>query len=379
MQRFIVPSPNSLKSLSKDWKNPLFIFESEDLALSSDGYWNLTDFARVSLYRLLFDEYSEHIYFIDTPVGANIAELIPSGTSKKVILRYNYSDNLLKNNLYDAKKDNKRNGLLIAPSNYPNKLGGKNSRESSKSQLDRCDSIWKLAFKSYPYIVVVTVVSVLGNIYNRNRNFLQITKNLGIGHYTVTSNYPETNYNPNYSLQRYLSYSESVGKEEIMSTEYMLRHREMILLYNWSGIGKPIFPLLSLLCFSHLNHTLATDFVSESRNMSPISIWGELFNEIVETSYGLLDYKSVIQVCERYPTVNSEYVVRACRQISYLSKKNKLPVGKFDIIKFENLLYELMTSLGYKVVDATSSFLPTMKTKSGYLLPGTESYIVMKE
>lgn len=368
MQQFIIPSPDIFKSLSKDWKQPLYIFESEDLSSSSDDYWYLRDFARISLSRLPFDEYSDHIYFIDTPTGASIAELISSGSAKKTILRYNYSDSLLPNNLYNIKKDGKRNGLLIAPNNYPN-----------KTQLDRCDSIWKLAFKPYPYIVVITAVSVLGNIYKRNRNFSQIAKKLKIGHYTITSTYPETNYNPDYSLQRYLSAGQSASKADIMSTEYMLRYEEMILLYNWWGIGKPIFPLLSLLCFSHLNYTLATDFVNESRNMSPISIWGQLFNEIVETSYGLLDYKSIIQVCERYPTVNSEYVIRACRMISYLSRKNRLPVGKFDINKFESLLYELMTSLGYRITSASGSFMPTMKTKSGYLLPKTENYIVMKD
>jgi hypothetical protein len=202
---------------------------------------------------------------------------------------------------------------------------------------------------------------------------------LKIGHYTIVPNYPETNYNPDYALQRYLSIPTDITKLEIMSTEYMLWHEEMLLLYNWYGVGLPIFPLLALLCFSHLNNTLAVEFISESKNMSPIAIWGELFNTIVESSFGLLDYKTVTTVCESYPTVNSEYVLRACKMCAYLCKKNKLPVGKFNITKFENLLYELMTSLGYRVTDNNNTFLPTMKSKRGYLLPRSDKYIVMSE
>ena len=368
MQR-ITPSPTNLRKLSVSWISPLYIFESEDIPLSESKYWNLREFARISLDKLPFDEYAEHVYFVDTPAGLRLANLVPSGNAKKVILTYFTKDGILPKNLYDGRKDSKKNGLLIAPYSYPNKTG-----------LQRCDSCWQLAFKPYPYIVISMSKNILGNLYRYDRNYLQLAKDLNIGHYTITEKYPETNYNPDYNLEHYLKLhaTSSVPATELdkLSSKYMLWHEEMLLLYNWQGIGRPIFPLLSLLCFSHLNWPLYTDNADPTQR-TPINMWGEFFNKIVDSTEGLLDTKGVLSVCERYPMLNAEYITRACRMIAYLSKKNKLPVGKFDINKFEKLLYVLLGTMGYRTTTVDSVFLPTYKTKTGYLLPRSTIYLVM--
>lgn len=395
---FVISPYTDLRSLPKI--SCLYVFESD---LVSEIFAKVVKAPTMSLFKwtrmciigynekgyLPYPEYDAILYFIDSSKGYEVVSKLDVGIPRRIFSYVAYAPNtnaprtrtetkLMYLNDHKSLSNFTRNAkipmLAISSSWYMNSLIGSRISFQTLPQTiagnvnSVSDSLWILGVYQYRVILFTSTLEYAGIPYRNSININQLRSQLGkavtIANYTVE--YPYVlSYDRFDSVLNFLTSTNklNIQREVVYSLRYPLPPHLSKLIWYWSNLSKPVFPLLIFCMFAAFRRNIPyKDYRKNSLSKdTPALGLINMINRIIKVSDGQINDPDIIyKFCSEldidydsvYPVLYGTYLVCLA---------NNVPVGRFDGKRFVEVLRELLESLDWEsyLTSAMEIYFPT--------------------
>ncbi len=316
---------------------------------------------------LPYPEYVSLLYFVDTDEGYDVARKLDIGVKRNI---FRYSDKSYTRQRVQYRKISHVGEIVnLMKKSGPTLIVGSNRYMSSlirstiviDSQPDKIrgltntitDSLWILGLYPYKTLILTDTLEYAGVPYRHilkphiiGRYLSRIGLNVFVNDYAYILSYTRFD-----NVIRFLDSKDksSIQREVLYSFRYPLPPNLSRIVWYWSNIGKPIFPILAFCIFAAFRrniifrHPRANNLAKDT----PAEGIVHIITDVLKITDGQMnDSNKIFEYCKRNDLdFDGIYPIFMAIYLSCLA--NDIPVGKYDGRRFVELLQTLLRSMNW--------------------------------
>jgi len=317
---------------------------------------------------LPYPEYSVILYFIDTEKGYDVARKLDIGIRRNIFTYYDMTPS--RQSIIQTRKLHHAGELVnLMKRSGPTLILGSHRFVSSQirsyTSIDSdpektkglfsviTDSLWLLGLYSYKNIVLTGTLEYATVPYKyifRPQAVGKYLRQVGI-HILVNEYGYELSYSRFDNVIHFLDSKDklSIQREVLYSFRYPLPPSLSKVIWVWSNMSKPIFPILAFCMFAAFRRNIIFRYPRKNnlQKTTPAEGIVAIINGIVKVTDGQMnDNNKIFEYC-KYHDLDFEglYPIFVAIYLSCLA--NDIPVGRYDGRRFVELLQLLLKSLNW--------------------------------